>query len=287
MYTPKFELDGFSTLPTQRKQIVLRAFLEALVVADWNYLLENPGLPSIYHVLGADAYILKVRPMGLDSWQDIPRTIELGSGDCKDFACEIGDLPVIVKDQGEIPISAVKVDDFVATRRGWRRVAGSMRTRRNAQTRRVHLSNGRDLVCTPDHRIWTANRDWTELADLHTNDILLGADDGDGSRAHEHVIVKSIEEGPVADVYDLAVEDAHEFFSSGVLVHNCWRIAELRNQGYDDVYPHIKVSYHHDPRGVEPPMTVYHIQVRIHETIEDPSAILGMPTNVTYDQLRA
>lgn len=151
MYTPKFELDGFSTLPTQRKQIVLRAFLEALVVADWNYLLENPGTGSIYDV--GPQYVLKVRPMGLDSWQDIPRTIELGSGDCKDFAC--------------------------------------------------------------------------------------------------------------------------------------WRIAELRNAGYDDVYPHIKVSYHNDPRGVEPPMTVYHIQVRIHETIEDPSAILGMPTSVTYEQLRA
>jgi hypothetical protein len=151
MYTPKFELSSFSTLPTQRKQIVLRGFLEALVVADWNYLIENPGLPSLYEA--APQYVLKVRPMGLDSWQDIQRTLELGSGDCKDFAC--------------------------------------------------------------------------------------------------------------------------------------WRIAELRHAGYDDVYPHIKVSYHNDPRGVEPPMTVYHIQVRIHETLEDPSAILGMPAHVTYDQLRS
>lgn len=151
MYTPKMELSGFSTLPSQRKQIVLRGFLEALIHADRQYLEENPYTGSIYDV--APRYVLKVRPMGLDSWQDIPRTIELGSGDCKDFAA--------------------------------------------------------------------------------------------------------------------------------------WRIAELRNAGYDDVYPHIKVSYHKDPRGIEPPMTVYHIQVRIHETIEDPSAILGMPTQVTYDQLRA
>jgi len=152
MYTPKFELEGFSTLPTQRKQIVLRGFLEALICADWNYLEENPHTPSIYNVLGPDAYVLKVRPMGLDSWQDIPRTMQLGSGDCKDFAC--------------------------------------------------------------------------------------------------------------------------------------WRIAELRKAGYDDVYPHIKVSYHPDPNGIEPPMTVYHIQVRIHEDIEDPSAILGMPQHVTYAELR-
>ena len=150
MYTPKFELRSFQTLPVQRKQIVLRAALEFLVVADWNFIFENQDLPSLYEF--APRYVLKVRPAGLDSWQDIPQTIELSSGDCKDFAC--------------------------------------------------------------------------------------------------------------------------------------WRIAELRHAGWDDVYPHIKVSYHPDPSGVEPMMTVYHIQVRIHDTIEDPSAILGMPSQVTYDQLR-
>ena len=67
----------------------------------------------------------------------------------------------------------------------------------------------------------------------------------------------------------------------------CWRVAELRHAGYDDVYPHIKRSVHPDPNGVDMPMTVYHIQVRIHEDIEDPSAILGMPSHVTYEQLRA
>jgi hypothetical protein len=150
MYTPKLELLSFSTLPVQRKQIVLRALLECLIVADWNYILEHPDLPSLYEF--APKYVLKVRPGGLDSWQDIAQTIALGSADCKDLAC--------------------------------------------------------------------------------------------------------------------------------------WRIAELRNAGYDDVYPHIKVSYHQDPAGRDPVMTVYHIQVRIHDIIEDPSAILGMPKHVSYDQLR-
>jgi hypothetical protein len=155
MYRPGFELCGFDTLTVQRKQVVLRALLEALVVADWNYIWhrEQSGeglLPSIYEI--GPRYVLKVRPAGIDSWQDIPRTLELGSGDCKDFAC--------------------------------------------------------------------------------------------------------------------------------------WRIAELRHAGYDDVFPHIKVTTVPDPKGIEPEMTVYHIQVRIHETIEDPSLVLGMPSNATYDQLR-
>lgn len=150
MYTPKFELLSFASLPVQRKQVVLRAAIEFLIVADWNFILENPGLPSLYDF--APQYVLKVRPAGLDSWQDIPQTIALGSADCKDLAA--------------------------------------------------------------------------------------------------------------------------------------WRCAELRHQGYDDVMPYIKVTYHEDPHGVDQTMTVYHVQVRIHDKIEDPSAILGMPTNVTYEQLR-
>lgn len=75
-----------------------------------------------------------------------------------------------------------------------------------------------------------------------------------------------------------------------------WRIAELRDAGYDGVFPHIKTSYHPDPRGIEPTMTVYHIQVvSTHDVdgqghqivVEDPSALLGMPNHVTYEQLRA
>jgi hypothetical protein len=30
------------------------------------------------------------------------------------------------------------------------------------------------------------------------------------------------------DVYDLTVADAHEFVASGVIVHNCWGVAELK-----------------------------------------------------------
>lgn len=155
MYLPKFELLSFSFLPPERKKIVLRALLEALCTTDWQWLewyreQYKEKFPSLYDY--APQYVLKVRPGGLDSWQDIPDTIALGSGDCKDFAM--------------------------------------------------------------------------------------------------------------------------------------WRVAELRARGIDAVYPVIKEQTVPDPNGVEPPMTVYHIQVSVNGEIEDPSAILGMPTNVSYDDLR-
>jgi hypothetical protein len=280
MYLPKFELRSFSSLPVQRKQIVLRALLEALVVADWNYLLENPGLPSVYDI--APQYVLKVRPSGLDAWQDIPQTIALGSGDC------IVEGTMIETEAGPKTIESIVAGERVMTRGGYQRVLKSGLVRFDAPTVRVITETNRTVCATPEHRIWSANRDWTPVGDLKSGDSILEFS-ADGK--HSITKIQSITAGYTSPVYDLTVENWPEFFAGGILVHNCkdfacWRIAELRNKGYDDVYPHIKVSYHDDPRGQEPPMTVYHIQVRIHDTIEDPSAVLGMPTHVTYDQLR-
>lgn len=149
MYLPKFELLSFDILPFQRKLVVLRGLLEALVIADWQYLEMCPNTPSLY-ALGAK-YVLKQRPFGLDSWQDIPQIINLRTGDCKDFAC--------------------------------------------------------------------------------------------------------------------------------------MRVAELRKQGFDDVAPYVLHREYPDPTGKGPPINVFHVQVRIHDQIEDPSAILGMPPSVSYEQL--
>lgn len=74
----EFDLTGFSALPASRKSIVLRAALEALVVSDWNYLLEHPETPALY-----DCDLKKVRS---EVWKDIPAIIATG-GDGKSLAC--------------------------------------------------------------------------------------------------------------------------------------------------------------------------------------------------------
>jgi hypothetical protein len=90
MYSPVFELTGFSdskvapAMPLNDRLGGLRLMLEALI--GWNRLwLRRNKIPSLYKY--APSYKMKVRPFGLDTWQDIARTIEIGSGDCKDFAC--------------------------------------------------------------------------------------------------------------------------------------------------------------------------------------------------------
>ncbi len=49
----------------------------------------------------------------------------------------------------------------------------------------------------------------------------------------------------------------------------CWRVAELRAQGYEDVHPYVKMKYLDD--GV----VLTTVQVRIHDVIEDPTALLA------------
>ncbi len=68
-----------------RQIIVLRAFLEAMSVANWQYLQRFPMTPRLYE--RAPAYSLKTRAGERDSWQDLPATYAAGVGDCKDLSC--------------------------------------------------------------------------------------------------------------------------------------------------------------------------------------------------------
>jgi hypothetical protein len=84
MYSPVLELDSFDSLPLGNRLDVLRGLLEMLILNNRIWLRKNPIRPMYEYALN---YTFKVRPFGLDTWQDIPRTLALGSGDCKDFAC--------------------------------------------------------------------------------------------------------------------------------------------------------------------------------------------------------
>jgi hypothetical protein len=93
-------------------------------------------------------------------------------------------------------ISDIKVGDLVDTREGPRRVLASGMTNPCAQTVEVDIA-GRHLIGTPNHPVWH-DGGWVPLGDLS------GA--------------TPAEDQPV---YNLAVEDAEEYYANGILVHNC------------------------------------------------------------------
>lgn len=89
MYHAEFVLQSLTgyegAAGNARRIIVLRALLEAMCVANWQYLVANPWTPLLYDQ--RPSYALKTRAGERDVWQDLPATYALGIGDCKDLSC--------------------------------------------------------------------------------------------------------------------------------------------------------------------------------------------------------
>lgn len=162
--------------------------------------------------------------------------------------------------RGDVPIEDVRVGEEVLTHRGWRRVTASGITRPTPQRIwRMTLSDGTVLEGTEDHPIQTNGgmvrmkrckglyvAKWgavtpTEisicsvLVHVASRDVLMNIRRGMKSRegfyastarginwGYGLVKVESVEcTDRYEYVYDLTVDDAHDFFANGILVGNC------------------------------------------------------------------
>ena len=101
------------------------------------------------------------------------------------------------------------------------------------------LSDGRILVCTPDHRIRTADGRWVEAGKLMvgTDEVAVGVEYPHSTAGVEGADAKVLplfrvrlmgrRDVGVKHVYDLSVpspqgEESRSFVANGVVVHNCW-----------------------------------------------------------------
>lgn len=75
---------------------------------------------------------------------------------------------------------------------------------------------GKEIYCTPNHKFYTKDG-WKEARELSKKDQLLHHD-----VSNEYVNVERVSEGTMSDiVYNIEVEDNHNYFVEGYLVHNC------------------------------------------------------------------
>ena len=132
--------------------------------------------------------------------------------------------------RGEIPIEQVKVGDFVATRNGYRRVLATMMTNPDAEIMEIYDNEGRVLRCTPNHRVF-ANGDWQLAENVSPSDVLKVI----GSAETKTSVSAVLRNGQRGAVYDLSIEGEHEFFASGILVHNCDELAAWTDAPKGDV----------------------------------------------------
>ena len=141
--------------------------------------------------------------------------------------CFKGDT-LIATSQGDKRIDEIKDGDLVLTRKGFKKVTHAWCSGEK-DCIELTMDNGNHIVCTPDHRFITAQEEEIEAKDITpSTDLLYYVTRKDGSVFLSLGYVKYIESVlEKQKVYDIEVEDAHEFFANGYLVHNCSFVDEL------------------------------------------------------------
>ena len=165
---------------------------------------------------------------------------------------------LVTTDKGDKPIEEIKEGDLVLTRKGFKKVTHSWC---NGEKDCISVNvEDSEIICTPDHRFIDAFNNEIEAQDLTKNTSLVKIDTKEWQKwlsvkgtmpqyTKKNTFVKFVERllrrtntellRPAhltaktscvvehCKVYDIEVEDCHEFFANGVLVHNCAYVDEL------------------------------------------------------------
>lgn len=162
--------------------------------------------------------------------------------------CFHGDTQVPVLFNGGVrflAIKDVKKGMHTLTREGWKRVKNAWCS---GKKKCIRLTiNGTDIVCTPDHPFIT-ERGTVAASDIKEGDVVYQIPNyfEDLKQINTRkpcavpVTVKTLKEEELSEVYDLEVEDAHEFYANGILVHNCSICDELDELPTDNAMAVVK-----------------------------------------------
>lgn len=140
---------------------------------------------------------------------------------------------LIATDNGLVPISGIEAGVRVLTSSGYRKVLkrfdNGVRTVRDyaIETARYTIR----VTATPDHKIKTS-KGWTQISELKKGDSVFidvsGLPNAKDSLSAKpvFVVLNAVRRITASDersveVYDLNVDEVHEYFANGLLVHNC------------------------------------------------------------------
>ena len=76
--------------------------------------------------------------------------------------------------------------------------------------------NGKTVECTDNHLIFTKNRGFVKAFELNEEDKFLMFENNNVENSFV-----SDEKTRLEKVFDLEIEDEHEYFANEILVHNC------------------------------------------------------------------
>jgi len=135
---------------------------------------------------------------------------------------------LVTTDKGDKSIEEIKEGDLVLTRKGFKKVTHSWCS---GEKDCISVNvEGSEIICTPDHKFIDAFNNEIEVQDLTEEITLLKAVKFRKNKYQlrpAHLTAKTSSVVGRYTVYDIEVEDCHEFFANGVLVHNCAYVDEL------------------------------------------------------------
>ena len=159
-----------------------------------------------------DAYSLAKDPNDSNKYLDEP-----DSSTPNHFCVAEGTL--VTTETGTVPIENIKVGDKVMTRKGAKAVTAWSLTNASATVMVIGTADSK-LLCTPDHRIWSKTwRCFVEARYIKQNEYVQIYVDANTAKPAKVLVTALLEKKRT--VYDITVEDEHEFYADGILVSNC------------------------------------------------------------------
>ena len=159
--------------------------------------------------------------------------------------CVTGDTLVHTKEYGQIRMDRLvwfynngyKVNvlsrNLDSNKNEYKPVIFGALTRKDTPVVTLVLNNNIALKITPDHKVWCVNRnDYVIAQRLTPDDYVLLSD-------QQVVKVATLMQFGNSDVFDITVQDNHNFYGNSILIHNC---AQIPLQSYElcnlvQVYP--------------------------------------------------
>ncbi len=119
---------------------------------------------------------------------------------------KLEDLLEFEKETGLVSKSFFSVN----TRHGYKRILNIAKTAENSE-RYLLKTNNRSLISSPDHLLFTT--EWKKVKELKYKEELLT------EAGYEQITFCNLIEGK-SDLYDIEVEEVHEFYANGIVSHN-------------------------------------------------------------------
>lgn len=98
----------------------------------------------------------------------------------------------------------------------WEKGYGFTKSIHNKLYKITDLSTGLYVKCSANHKIWTENRGYVEASELKENDELKTEKNIKSDKGLEIEVIEG-----TFTLYDINVENVHNFYANGILVHNC------------------------------------------------------------------